>query len=71
MSELKPVTTHYKAEHARMLREVGHFLAGNEERSTFADRLQVALYLVNQADKIEDVFQQLSNVVQFPRDGAA
>lgn len=58
--DLRPVTYHYKLSHAEKLRRV----AGKLAKLGDTECIEVALWMHNTADKIENEFSR-SNVVKF------
>ncbi len=56
-AELRPVVHQFKAEQAELLRNVSKTLMGRRHSRHF-ERNQVALMLLNLADKIDNEFEQ-------------
>lgn len=64
MTDLRPVSHHFRRTHAAKLRRV----AGSLAKHLDTDCIEVALYLHNLADKIDEAFAAPSNVVPLRRE---
>lgn len=65
-AEIRPITLHVKAEHAAIFRSVGKWMQRRWLGLLTTERVKVAIFLLDIADKIDLAFepQPVSTVVQ-------